>query len=128
MVQDMQIAAKITVTNQNTAATVGSGEVPVYATPMMIALMEKATYVLAKSWVDAHQTTVGTEVHVKHLAATPIGLTVEAVATLVEKSKKILVFSVIARDEAGIIGEGTITRAIVTRDSFINKAQKKAGG
>jgi predicted thioesterase len=65
---------------------------------------------------------------VKHLAATPIGMTVEAVATMVEKNNKILIFSVIARDETGIIGEGTIKRAIVTRDSFINKAQQKNRG
>lgn len=117
--------AKSKVTCDNTAAAIGSGDVDVFATPMMVALMEQATLKLAESQLSGDETTVGIHVDIAHLAATPIGMEVEAVASLIEISDRILTFSVVAHDEAGKIGEGIVKRTIVNRERFIKKAERK---
>lgn len=113
------------VTENNTALSVGSGSLRVYATPAMLALMEKAACNAVSSLLNEGETTVGTLLNVKHLAATPAGMTVSATATLVSRDGRKLVFNVTASDEAGIIGEGMHERFVVLSDRFTEKTYSK---
>ncbi|MPL90669.1 hypothetical protein SDC9_36724 [bioreactor metagenome] len=116
------------VTFENTAAAVGSGLVPVFATPHMIAMMENASVDALAPYMDEGQGSVGTFINVTHDAATPIGMKVWAESQLIEKNGKALTFSVTAYDEAGVIGKGTHGRYIIDYKRFVEKAaQKKAG-
>lgn len=120
--------ADATVTQELTAAAVGSGLVPVYATPYMIALMEHAAVNALEGHLEAGQGSVGTHLNVSHDAATPVGMKVWAECELTAISGKLLDFTVTAYDEAGVIGKGTHQRCIITTERFLSKvAQKKAG-
>ncbi|MDD5922373.1 MAG: thioesterase family protein [Eubacteriales bacterium] len=118
-------SAEEMVTEENTAAKVGSGLLPVYATPSMIALIEKAAHTSIADGLEDGQGTVGTLMNVKHLSATPIGMKITAETELVEVDRRRLVFSVKAYDEAGLIGEGTHERFIIYNDKFLAKAESK---
>ena len=120
--------AETVVTEQNTANAVGSGLVPVFATPYMIALMENAAVNAVQAGLEEGQGTVGTKLEVTHDAATPIGLKVWAEAELTAVEGKKLTFTVKAFDEAGPIGGGTHERFIITVDRFLAKAEAKKGG
>lgn len=120
--------AETVVTDQNTANAVGSGLVPVFATPYMIALMENAAVNAVQAHLEEGQGTVGTKLEVTHDAATPIGMKVWAEAELTAVEGKKLTFSVKAFDEAGPIGGGTHERFIITVDRFLAKAEAKKGG
>ncbi len=113
------------VNDTNTAKIVGSGLLDVFATPMMVALMEKASCVAIESYLDEGMTTVGTLVNVEHLSATPkdMEVTVESTVTAVDGRK--ISFEVIAFDEVGIIGKGTHDRFIVNAEKFISKTYSK---
>jgi len=108
-----------TVVHENTAAHVGAGGVEVFATPMMIALMENAAWRAVADHLDEGYVTVGTLVHVRHLAATPLGQQVRATAKLIEIDGRRLVFQVEAYDEEKKIGEGQHERFIVNLDRFM---------
>ena len=115
-----------TVVNEtNTAKTIGSGSLDVFATPMMIALIEKASAQCVASHIDEGMTTVGTLVNVQHLSATPLGMTVTASCELTEIDNRRLVFAVEAKDERGIIGKGTHERFIVNAQKFMDKTNSK---
>lgn len=114
------------VTPELTAARWGSGLVASFATPALIALMENAAFHATKPLLPETQTTVGVEVNVKHLAATPIGMTVRARAELVEIDGRKLVFKVEAWDDTEKIGEGTHTRFIVDLARFNQRFADKA--
>src|SRR6266478_7151163 len=88
-----------TVVHENTAARVGAGGVEVFGTPMMIALMENAAWRAVEDSLEEGDATVGTVVNVKHLAATPLGQQVRAIAELIEIEGRRLVFKVEAYDE-----------------------------
>ena len=120
--------AEVLVTEANTAAAVGSGLVPVFATPYMIALMENAAVNAVQAGLEAGQGTVGTRLEVTHDAATPVGMKVWAEAELTNLEGKKLTFTVRAFDEAGPIGGGTHERFIITVDRFLAKAEAKKGG
>ena len=113
------------VCDSNTAAAVGSGMVPVFATPFMIALMEGAAANTVLPCLAEDEGTVGTHLNVSHTAATPIGMKVWAEATVTEVNGKILTFDVAAYDEAGEIGRGTHQRAIIKPEKFLAKVQAK---
>ncbi len=113
--------ATTTVVHNNTAAAVGAGGVEVFATPMMISLMENASWQAVSEDLEAGYVTVGTLVNVRHLAATPIGQKVRAVARLIEIDGCRLVFTVEAYDEQRKIGEGQHERAIVHLERFLKK-------
>ena len=115
----------VTVTEQLLAKNVGSGTVEVYATPMMIALMEKASAECVQQFLTDEQTTVGTKINISHIAATPLGMKVEATATIIEVDKKKISFKIKAVDQVGIIGEGTHERFIVNQELFNQKAKNK---
>ncbi|MBQ3141188.1 MAG: thioesterase family protein [Clostridia bacterium] len=116
---------ELTVTDADTAATVGSGLLPVFATPRMIALMEQTASEAVAPYLEEGQTTVGTLLNVRHLAATPVGMKVFCAAELTEIDRKRLVFTVTASDECGPIGEGTHERFIVDGEKFLAKTQAK---
>lgn len=113
------------VTDNNTAVSVGSGSLAVYATPAMLALIEKAACVALNGVLNEGETSVGTLLNVKHIAATPVGMKVSATAELIERDGRRLVFKVTANDECGLIGEGTHERFVVNSEKFIQKTYSK---
>lgn len=113
------------VEREDTAQIVGSGSLLVYATPCMVALMEGAACEAIAQALPDSKTTVGIELAIKHLSATPVGLQVTAKAEVIESDGKIITFKVTASDEAGLIGEGTHKRAIVTTQRFLDKTYEK---
>ena len=119
--------AETVVTQENTAAAVGSGLLPVFATPYMIALMEGAAVNAVQAQLEEDQGTVGTHLDISHDAATPIGMKVWAEAELTAIEGRKLVFSVTAYDEAGQIGQGTHERFFITPSKFLAKTQAKLG-
>ena len=121
----MQHTVIETVTNEKSAAQVGSGLLPVYATPAMIALMEKCASECVAPFIEEGKSSVGTMLNVKHLAASPIGIQISCTATLTEIDGRRLVFSLVASDEKGPIGEGTHERFIIDVERFMAKCQSK---
>jgi len=114
-----------TVTDDKTAASFGSGGIAVYATPAMIALMEGAAFSAAEALLPQGWSTVGTELNVKHLSATPTGMKVYARAELLGIDGRALSFKVEAFDEVGKIGEGTHGRFIIEAEKFLAKVESK---
>lgn len=113
------------VTSENTAIKYGSGGVAVYATPAMIGLMEGTCLAAVDPHLPSGLATVGIDLAVKHLAATPVGMTVRATAELTEITGKKLVFKVEAYDDREKIGEGTHERYIIELAKFLKKAESK---
>ena len=113
------------VTSDKTASAIGSGMLPVYATPAMIALMENAACNSVSDYLEDGQGTVGTSMNVQHVSATAEDRQVRAVATLTEVDGRRLVFDVEAFDDAGLIGKGTHERFIITNEKFLAKAKNK---
>ena len=125
LVPNLEARCSEVVVYEKCAKAVGSGDREVYATPAMIALIEKTAVKALEGALEENLTTVGTLLNVKHLSATPIGMQVSAKCTLVEVDKKRLVFNVEAYDECGLIGEGTHERFIVDKERFMAKAEGK---
>ena len=121
----MKGSAEVEVTASNTAATVGSGALDVFATPAMIALMEKASLELVGPCLEEGQGTVGIEMNVSHLAPTPIGMTVRAEVELTAVEKRVLTFKVEAYAGGELIGQGVHKRCIILNDRFMEKALAK---
>ncbi len=117
--------ASTRVNSEKTAIKMKSGEVPVFATPSMVALMEEAAVQCIKDFLPEDQTSVGTYLEIKHIAATPEDMEVRAEAILEEIDGKRLIFKVIAFDEKEKIGEGTHERFIVNKDKFLKKTESK---
>lgn len=111
----------IEVTPSLTAAALGSGDLPVLATPAMIALMENAAMLAVASLLPEGSTTVGSLINVSHLKPSAIKSTIKAIATVTKIEGKKLVFAVCAEDETGLIGEGSHIRYIVDRNKFMAK-------
>ena len=115
-----------TVTEEVTADRIGSGLVKVFATPMMIALIEQTCNESVVPYLEPGQGTVGTHVDVSHCAATPVGMRVWCDSELVEVDRRRLVFAVKAYDECGLIGEGRHERFIIDSAKFQAKIDAKA--
>ncbi len=113
------------VTEEKTAKAMGSGELPVYATPAMIALIEKTAWMSVAGELEEGQGTVGTKLAVEHVSASPLGAHITCKTTLVGVDRRRLLFSVEVSDDAGIIGQGTHERFIVDNEKFVTKAQGK---
>ncbi|MBR1591758.1 MAG: thioesterase family protein [Ruminococcus sp.] len=118
-------AAESAVLKDKLASAVGSGSLDVYSTPSMVALMEKSACECIADYLEDDETTVGTELNIKHLSATPEGMTVRAEAELTAVNGRELTFSVKAYDESGLIGEGTHKRFLVYGKKFTEKAKAK---
>ena len=110
---------------EDTALEVGSGSLLVYATPCMAALMEGAACEAIAKGLTEEETTVGIELNLKHLSATPVGLEVRAEATVTAVEGKVITFDVKAFDEAGEIGHGTHKRVIVNPQKFLERTYNK---
>lgn len=115
------------VAEQDTASKIGSGLVAAYSTPSMIALMERASVAAIQRYISEGQTSVGVEVDIKHLAATPVGMQVTARASLIEIDGKRLRFRVEAWDDKEKIAEGLHVRAIVDTLRFEQRLKRKTG-
>ena len=112
---------EIMTTDQHSARTFGSGMVDVFATPAMIALMESTALESVHPSLPDGFTTVGTEINVKHLKATPIGMKITGESFIREVKYPKIVFEIHAWDEKGLIGIGTHTRVIVEEKLFMEK-------
>ena len=119
--------AEAVVCEQNTARAMGSGDLPVFATPCMVALMEDASWRAVAPYLEEGQGTVGTKLSISHDAATPMGMKVWAESTLTEIDGRRLVFEVRAYDERGQIGQGTHERFIIKLQRFLEKTEAKKG-
>ncbi len=110
-----------TVSEQNTAATMGSGDLPVFATPAMVALMEHAAMTAVAAHLPEGSTTVGAEMNVTHIKPSALGAAISATAVLTAVEGRKLTFNVGARDAEGVIGEGVHIRYVVDRERFMAK-------
>jgi len=119
----LSASVSLTVGEADTAQALGSGDVPVLATPRLVALAEAATVRATARHLPSGSTTVGTRVSVAHLAPTPIGGTVTVTAELSTVDGRRLAFAVSATDGAGTpVAEGTVERTLVDRARFLAKA------
>lgn len=114
----------IMVERGDTAMKVGSGDVPVLATPRLLAFAERATVQAVTGALDPGQTSVGTKVALEHLAASPVGTHVEITAELTEVDGRRLVFAFTAHDRRATVATGTIERVVVDRERFLTKLSR----
>ena len=113
-----------TVGDQDTAAALGSGSLPVLATPRLLAWMEAATCAAVGAEAAEGRTTVGTRVHLEHTAATGVGESVTVVAVLQHRDGRLLRFEVVAEDSQGRpLGRAEVTRVVVDVDRFLARVQ-----
>ena len=115
----------VTVNESNTAKTMGSGTLDVFATPALIALMEEACWRSVADELEDGCGTVGTLLVTRHTAPTPAGMAVTCESTLTEVDGRRLVFEVVARDAKGVVGEGRHERFIIQNEKFQKKANEK---
>lgn len=120
----LSCTVNLTVTSQNTALYIGSGDLEVFATPAMLAAMENAAMQAVAHSLPEGSTTVGSEISASHIKPSFIGAHIAATAVLTEVEGRKLTFTVGASDDDGIIGEGTHVRYIVDRQRFMAKAKK----
>lgn len=118
-------AQSVEVSEFNTAEAVGSGDLPVFATPAMIALIEKTACQSVLPYLEIGQSTVGTHLDISHSSATPMGMTVVCETELVEIDRRRLVFKVRVYDSKGEVGSGTHERFVVDSARFMEKAELK---
>ncbi len=120
--------AEETVRQENTAQAACSGALPVYGTPFMCALMEKAAWTSIAPFLADGESTVGTKIEISHLSASPIGMKVWAESEVTQVDGRCIELKVSAYDEKGLIGEGTHQRFIVANERFLAKAARKLEG
>jgi fluoroacetyl-CoA thioesterase len=113
---------ELTVTDADTAQALGSGDVPVLATPRVLALAEAATVAVTARRIPGGTTTVGTRAEIDHKAPTPVGRHVTALATLTKVDGRKLVFDVVVRDGETLVADVRIERAVLDRRRFIERA------
>ena len=119
---------ELTVTKDKCAGALGSGELDVFATPAMVALMEETAWKSVVSELQPGEGTVGTALEVRHLAATPVGLKVVCETELILVDRRRLVFDVKVYDPFGLVGEGTHERFVIQYEKFMKKVDAKRGG
>lgn len=115
--------SRTTVARENTAQTMGSGDMPVFATPAMVALMENAAMTAVAEALPAGSTTVGSEMNCTHIKPSGMGAEITATAVLTAVEGRKLTFNVGARDAEGMIGEGVHVRYVVDREKFLSKVK-----
>lgn len=114
-----------TVTKDKLAVTLGSGSLNVYGTPAMLRLVEAAAVALLEGNLEEGTTTVGTNLNVDHVSASPLGAQITCTVTLEKIDRRALTFAVEVKDDAGLIGKGSHQRFIVESDKFQKKADAK---
>ncbi len=117
--------AEFTATEDRLAVSVGSGSLRVFATPMMAALMEKAACCAVADVLEGDETTVGTQLCIDHVSATPEGMKVTAEAEITAVNGREITLAVRAYDEAGEIGSGTHRRFVVQAEKFQSRTDGK---
>ncbi|MBQ3139512.1 MAG: thioesterase family protein [Ruminococcus sp.] len=117
--------ANAAVNESNFASTMGSGSLKVFATPAMVALMEASACDCLADYLDEGETTVGTELNIKHISATPDTMKVAAEAVLTSVNGREFTFEIKAYDECGEIGCGTHKRFLVYSEKFTSKTYEK---
>ena len=117
----------VLVTNENTAKTMGSGTLDVFATPALVALAEKTCWQSVAPALEAGSGTVGTKLELEHTAPTPVGMTVTCHSELVAVEGRKLTFKVTLVDEKGPVGGGTHERFVIFEEKFAAKAEAKKG-
>ena len=113
------------VTSEKTAEVMGSGDMPVLATPALVAMMENAAMLCVADELDAESSTVGGQISSSHIKPTGLGHTVTATAELIAVEGRKLKFKISASDEDGLIGEGEHLRFIIGREKFMSKVTEK---
>ncbi|WP_296007358.1 thioesterase family protein [uncultured Alistipes sp.] len=119
----LSATTRTTVTAANTAAAMGSGDLPVFATPALVALMEHAAMMAVAAALPEGATTVGAEMNTSHIKPSGLGAEITASAVVTEVDGRKIVFTVGARDGEGPIGEGTHVRFVVDRERFLAKVK-----
>lgn len=119
-------SAEMTVTPADASDVVGSGELPVLATPRLAALMERAALATLHGRLEPGQTTVGVRLDIHHTRATPVGARVEATARLLRRKGRMLVLALTASDEAGVVGKAEHHRLVVDRETFMANVRPSA--
>ena len=119
--------AAVTVTSANTARTMGSGTLEVFATPALAALAERTCWESVAPHLTPGQGTVGTKPSLEHTSPTPVGMTVTCTSELLAVNGRTLVFSVAMADDKGPVGHGVHERVIIDEARFLSKAQAKLG-
>ena len=123
MEKGLSAQSEVTVDGGNVAATMGSGDLQVFATPAMVALMENAAMKAVADNLTEGSTTVGAEMNVTHIKPSGVGAEIVASAVLTEVEGRKLTFNVGARDAEGMIGEGVHVRYVVDREKFMSKVR-----
>jgi predicted thioesterase len=121
--QGTSLVKELIVTENETAIAIGSGDLEVYATPAMIALMENVAKNLVIDGLPHGYTTVGIDMSIKHIKSSPIGANITCKATLIKIDGKKLFFDVEASDDKGIIGKGSHIRYIVNSKDFMERTK-----
>lgn len=116
---------EVIVTEANTAAAMGSGTLPVFATPALVALMEKTAQESVQDALEEGCGSVGTMICAKHVSATPLGMKVTCQSELVAVEGRKLVFKITASDACGVVGEADHERFIIQNEKFLKKANSK---
>ena len=111
----------LVITTEHVAAIMGSGDLHVFATPAMVALMENAAMMAVAEHLPEGATTVGAMINTSHVKPSPIGDTVTTTAVLTEVEGRKLTFSIKAEDSKGVIGEAVHVRYVVDREKFLSK-------
>ena len=124
LVPGLRAAFDHTVADQDTAVALGSGDVPVLATPRVLALAERATVAAVAGAIGPGATTVGVRVELEHLAASVVGATMRVSAELERVDGRVLEFAVELRDGARLAARGHVTRVLVDRDAFLATAAR----
>ncbi|MBO4419640.1 MAG: thioesterase family protein [Oscillospiraceae bacterium] len=119
---------ELTVTLDKCAGAIGSGELDVFATPSMIALIEETAWKSVVPYLEPGEGTVGTALDVRHVSATPVGLNVTCETELTLVDRRRLVFTVKVYDPFGLVGEGTHERFVIQYEKFLKKVDEKRGG
>ncbi len=118
-----------TVTDEDTAASVGSGELPVLGTPRLLAWCEAATCAAVDESLTERQTSVGSRISLEHLAASPVGQRLSVTATVVYVDGRLVRFEVVASHtgDEKVIAHGEVTRVVVDRQRFMSRVGPAAG-
>ena len=121
MEKGLTYTSTLVVSEEHVAAVMGSGDLHVYATPAMVALMENAAMLAVAEYLPEGSTTVGAMINTSHVKPSPIGDTIKTTAVLTDIEGRKLTFSIKAEDSKGIIGEAMHVRYIVDREKFMSK-------
>ena len=121
MLKGLRHSESLVVEHKDTAAVYGSGALEVFATPAMIALMEKTCLESVADKIGQGNTTVGIAVNIKHLKASPVGSIIRCEAEIVDVDRRRLVFSVKCYEGETLVGEGIHERFVVDSEKFMNK-------